>query len=363
MSMKNIKKCIALLLACGMILSLTGCKMVGEAVKDKVGDAISDAVGDLGGDIGQSISDALGGDGSGSISDTINGIIGNAVSDAVGSSVDDAAQNAANEAGHAAAVAIAKQDPSYWCDKFGTNRCPFSIEAAGICFDYHFRDGGDFANWVYTEENTAGWYLYDNHVISSDNTVAINLEGIDSFSSCCTYEAKLYTGEKLDAEAQKSYAEVGVFHVLNSYTPVRTNWGVKLIPNGCGNTFDDLEFKNYDLNCVLDRQEWFDFYIFGIGNPDMNTESVKVWAFEHRDYSSYPEILDAKLVSEGIELAVFAEDSETNSVLARTYIPDKSADGFDDGYVDLVVTYGNSEYVTVGVVTVSVWDEASGGKG
>lgn len=53
----------------------------------------------------------------------------------------------------------ARLDPSYWCEYYGQNRCPFYINALGIETTYYFRDGGDFANWVYTEENTGNWYI------------------------------------------------------------------------------------------------------------------------------------------------------------------------------------------------------------
>lgn len=374
------KKVIALILSVVMVFSLTGCKMITgkikEEIKDTIGDAISDATGGLsdalsgdlsgnlsdafggitdnlqdvldgfGGDIGGGLSDALGG-----LSDELSGIIGNVAGDAAGEAVGGAADAAISAAG--------RHERQYWADKYETNHCPFTINAVGVDFNYYFRNGGELAFWVYTEENTGDWYINDGHIISGDNKFAISLEDIESLSSCCSYDAKLYTGETIDKEDRKE-RDNGIFNVINSYTPVRTNYGMKLCRDEAEEVFETYPYQAYGINTGLGDQEHFMFYLnnFDYGKK---TEATKLWAFPHRLYSEYPEILTDKDLETGIQIGVFEDDPDNEAICAYAFVPNKQAGGFDDGEaVDLVVTYGDGDNVVVAVITVHV---GVGGKG
>lgn len=359
------KKATALLLVLVMVCSLfSGCSMIKnkikEEIKDTIGDAISDATGGglsnaLDG-LGDSLQNALGdltGGGSGSVSDILNGI-GSDVSDAIG----DAAGSVIGDAADGAISAVGRHDATYWCEKFGANHCPFSINALGIDLPYYFRDGGYFDFWVFTEENTGGWYVYNGYVISEDNAFAIKIDEADSFSSCCTYDAKAYVGEKLDKDERASFYEVGAFYTLNSYTPIPTNWGIKFLRDEDEADFDDVDWKVYSIAAALLDQEYFNFYVAAPGTE--YTEAITLWAYPHQDRTKYPEILTEEYIKAGTQIGTFGYDEENHCEVCRAYVPNKEAGGFGSGLVDLLITYGDTDYVTVGVFTV---DTGVGGKG
>lgn len=338
------KKLTALLLVVAMVASLTGCSMAKKAVEDKISETINNAMTDIAKDASNSISDAFG------------DILGDA-ENTIGQGVDDVA----NEAAHDVKTALNRHDPSYWADRFGTNYCPFSISTLGIYTDYHFRNGGELENWVFCEENTSGWYVYNGYIISADNTFALKIDECDSLSSCCSYDATPFMGDVLDKDERASYFECGTFHVLNSYTPIRTNWGIKILRGECGELFDNVDFKMYDLGCALGDQEHFEIH-FEEMDYDGSLETTKLWACAHRDYNEYPEILDDKFLEEAkaVQIGTFEGNDDTHSFCCYAYIPNEKADGFPEGMVDLVVTYGDGENITVGVVTVGT---GVGGKG
>lgn len=344
------KKTTALFLVLVMVCSLfSGCSMIKNKIKQEIKDTIGDAISD--------VTDGLS-DGSGSISDILNGIGGD-IAGAIGDAAGDAVSDAVGYAADGTIIATGgRHDPSYWCDKFGVNYCPFSITALGISLPYHFRDGGELDSWVYTEENTGGWYVYAGHIISDDNAFAIKIEDMDSLSSCCEYTAKAYTGEKLDKDERKSYFEAGVFYTLNSYTPIPTNWGIKFLRDESTDTFDGTKWQVYDIPAALFDQEYFNFYV---GTPHSEySEAIKLWAFPHQERSNYPEILTDKFMETGMQIGTFSYDDDSHSMLCRTFVPNKEAGGFDAGMVDLILTYGDDENVVAGVLTVGT---GVGGKG
>ena len=186
-----------------------------------------------------------------------------------------------------------KHDSGYWASLYGTNVCPFSLVALGVSKGYHFRDGGELDIWAYTEENTGGWYVYDGYLISGDNLFAVNLSEADSFSSCCDYEAKAYTGKTLSEDERKEQ-QLGSFYILNSYTPVRTNWGIQFVPmKDIGEDFEVPKYTVYGFASELSEQEWFRFYI-KLGS-NWAASNVSLWAFEHIPYTEYPETLSKEL--------------------------------------------------------------------
>lgn len=326
------KKLTALLLAGLMILSLTACsakEIVNEtlsSVKEDIDSKIDETIHDIGQNIISDVKE--------DVEETVEGAVQDAADDVI-----------SNTIGH---------DPSYWAEYYHTNRCPFYINTLGIDLPYYFRDGGDLDFWVYTEDNTSGWYINDGYIISADNAFGIQIEGLDSFSSCCTYEAKAFAGNGLEEEERKAQ-RTGAFYVLNSYTPVRTQWGVQLVKQAdITDGFEVPKFTLYGLTDSLYEQEWFRFYIMEF--YDEYTSEAKLWAFEHKDRSEYPEILSEDFLEKGAYLGEFAYDSSEDRSYLDAYIPNKDAGGFEPVSVDLVMTYGD-ENVTVGVINVVVVSE------
>lgn len=148
-----------------------------------------------------------------------------------------------------------EKNSAYFAEKYGLNICPFSISVNGEEKDYHFRNGGDLTTWTFTEENTDGWYYYNDRVISADNKYAIGPE-IDSFSSSCTYEAQPYDGPALTPEQQAEIKD-GVLYILNSYTPYRLNWGVALESE---TEEDEIEYSANDIEDDFNAGENVCFY-------------------------------------------------------------------------------------------------------
>lgn len=331
------KKVVSCLMVFVVLLSMCAC----SSIKDGINEAIDDAKNGVKDDISNAIGDAVDG-----------------VKDSISDDISDTVNSAEDNVVDAAVSATGRHDSAYWSEYFGTSRCPFSISALGMDFSYYFRAGGDFSFWPYTEENTGNWYVYDGYVISGDNTFAIKIEDCDSFSSCCTYTMVPYTGKTLTAEEQK-VQQTGAFYVLNSYTPVRTNWGIEITTDG--NEVDYYEYKAYGLKDTFKSQEWFRFYVNGINDYSANEEhpleTTKLWAFPHRDRSEYPEFLSEELTKEGIQLGNFEYHEDEDRTYVEAYIPNKDADGFDAGLVDLLITYGDSNYLTVAVVTVNTLAE------
>lgn len=258
----------------------------------------------------------------------------------------------ADETTEAVISDLAKHDADYWTELYGTNRCPFSIVRDGEETRYYFRDGGNLAFWVYTEENTDGWYINDGYIISADNSSAIKIEDMASFSSFCDYEALPYSGNTL-SEEERAAQQTGVFYVLNSYTPVRTNWGVQIVTDEY--TEDDIPgYTAYGLTDELKDQQWFTFYIEDINDYENLEEKASLWAFPHIDRSEYTEFLNDELAATGVKLGDFEYSEEDCATLINTYIPNENADGLAAGEVDLVVTFGSGEQTVIaGLVSVN----------
>lgn len=320
------KKFIGLLITVAMAISLVACVNVDD-LKEQALSGIQDAVNEAKNEVMGLVEDKAG--------ELVGGLsqgVGEAAGEAVGSVL-----------GH---------DPAYFCELYGQNRCPFSISALGVEFDYHFRNGGTLANWVYTEENTGGWYIYDGYIISADNSFAIKIDEADWFSSCCTYEAKVYTGKTLSKEEQAAQT-AGFFHTINSYTPVDTNYGIAIYTN----SEEPGEIEREKLTCyglvdTLKDQEWFSMYVICGWTEDFG-ESVKLWAMEHRDYSKYPEYLSDEDIEKAVCLGNFNYDGSKRVSCIDAYVPNKESGGFEAGQIDLVITYGDNNNLVVGVATVN----------
>lgn len=331
------KKLTAMILAMVMVLSLAAC-----GAKDAIEGAVGDAVNGIKEKAGDAVSDFTEGFGD-AISDAAGSLISGAEQDVV-----DAATGEADKVADEIITDTVGHDLEYWADRFETSMCPFSISYLGLSNSYHFRAGGKLDIWAYTADNTAGWYVLDGYMISGDGICAIKIDDdLESLSSCCEYEASPYAGKTLTKEERDELG--GIFYTVNPYTPIRTNWGFQFI---VGDVPEDLpEFTAYGFADTLKDQEWFTFFI---DNLDFdNPEAVKLWAFEHRDRSEYPEIIKDELLESAVSLGDFKFDEAENETSLKTFIPNEAAGGFAPGKVDLVMTYGDSEYVTVGVMTVS----------
>lgn len=318
------KKIIALLLTVTMMMCLVACGKKNE--EDTSGTEVT-----------------------GSVEDTAEDTVEDAAGDNDDENVSDPAEEAVSTAsGHG---------PDYWCNLFGVNRCPFYISCLGISSSYYFRNGGQLDFWTYTEENTGGWYYYDGYVISADNAFAIKADEADSFSSCCEYEAVPYTGKSLSKDEQK-VQEKGAFYVINSYSPISTNWGIQFMTEDEINKIDGdfPELTCYGFTKSLKDQEKFGLYIKYDPSGYDNSEKVNLWALKHQDRSKYSEFLTAEEMGNGICLGEikFVEDEKS---AINTFIPNKAAGGLEAGEVDLVITYGNTENMVVGLVEVDVLGE------
>lgn len=327
------KKITAMLLALAMVVSLSAC-----GAKEQ----IENAVGDIKNQASDAVSDFAEGFG-----DAISGAVGDIIS-AAGEDVVSAAEEGADKVADEIITETLGHGPEYWSEKFGVNMCPFSISYLGISNSYHFRSGGKLDIWAYSSDNTAGWYVLDGYMISGDGICAIKIDNdLESLSSCCEYEASPYTGKTLTKEERDELC--GIFYTLNPYTPVRTNWGFQFI---VGDVPEEIpEYTAYGFADTLKDQEQFTFFMEDIDIE--NPETVKLWAFEHRDRSEYPEIIKDELLESAVSLGDVKFDEAENRSYLKTFIPNEAAEGFAPGKVDLVLTYGDSEYVTVGVMTVN----------
>ncbi len=284
-------------------------------------------------------------EGEGSIEDTVEETVGDAVEETVSDTVEEAVST------------VLGHGPEYWCELFELNRCPFSISCLGVSNDYYFRNGGQLAFWTYTEENTGGWYYYDGYVISADNAFAIKADEADYFSSFCAYEAAPYTGKTLSKDEQK-VQEKGAFYVINSYSPISTNWGIQFMTDDelNKNGGDIPELTCYGFTKSLEDQEKFGLYIKYDPSTYDNSEKINLWALKHQERSKYSEFLTDEEIQNGVCLGEI-KYTENEICAINTFIPNKAAGGLEAGEVDLVITYGNTDNMVVGLVEVDVVGE------
>lgn len=142
--------------------------------------------------------------------------------------------------------------------------------------------------------------------------------------------------------------------MLNPYTPVATNWGMKFFTDSNRDSGDLPESSVYGLTDTLNDQEFFDMYLSWnpAWYPEFDGDALDLWAFEHRDMSEYPELLTDELKGQSANLGCFDYDEESDLAHIRTYIPNKEGDGLDPCRTDLLITYAGD--VVVGLVTVDV---------
>lgn len=252
----------------------------------------------------------------------------------------------------------AGRGPDYWAEYYGQNRCPFYITHGDDELKYYMKNGGKLPYWVYTSDNTDGWYIHNGYIISSDNKYAISLEEAEdqSFSSFCTYETKPYDGETLTKEQQAQQLN-GVFYVLNPYTPVSTNWGLRFFTDDNRENADELpEPAVSGLTDTLNEVEEFDMYVMWNPDwyPDFDGDTIDLWAYKHRDMSEYPEVVPDELEDEAANIGCFEphDPDDPDWAHIRTAIPDKEGNGMEPGLVDIVMTYAGD--VVVGLVTVEI---------
>lgn len=224
------------------------------------------------------------------------------------------------------------KDAYYYADLYDTNVCSFSIIVDGAEHKYYFRNGGHLENWVFTEDNTDGWYYYNGLVISKDGKYAIGPD-TDSFSSFCDYTANPYAGDTL-TEEQQAEKKPGFLYVLNSYTPVSTNWGI----------FLSNDADNYDGLTCLDIDSDFSkgdaIHLFA--RLDLDSEDLSngtVYVFPHQDTAAYTGEMTDELKSAAVFSANIENNGSDEAVKSVITVSDEAVEASEDGAFDLVFTY------------------------
>lgn len=236
------------------------------------------------------------------------------------------------------------KDAYYYAELYGTNVCPFYINYSGTEIKYCFRNGGHLEDWVYTENNTDGWYYLDGMVISRDGKYAVGPE-MDSFSSFCTYEAHPYNGQTLTEEQQKEIID-GVLYVVNSYTPIDTVCGIALTDNA----EDESEHSCRDIECDFDRDDTINIFTqFKLDN-DVPC-NAGLYVFPHQDAAVYSDDMTDELKA-GAVLETSLANTDGNDVpCASINIPADAVDASEDGRFDLVFTYDD---IIVAYIVITV---------
>lgn len=216
--------------------------------------------------------------------------------------------------------------------KYGISACPFYIRSGGNRKQYFFRGGGELCDWVYTEENTDGWYLYNGLVISADGKYAIG-PGADSLSSFCEYEAHPYDGEVL-TQKERNASRDGVLYVTNSYTPIAANRGIAL--TGDGETASP-ERSCTDIRCSFTAGENICIYITleTAGEP----LPAEVYVIKHDDMYVYGSVISAEMKAQAVTGTIFTGSSADNGPAARISISQNALEGQSSGRFDLVFVY------------------------
>lgn len=233
----------------------------------------------------------------------------------------------------------------YWVEKFSTNVCPFYINCNGVETKYYFRNGGEFVEWLRTENNTDGWYFYENNVISADGKWAIsNWE--DAFSSFCSYEAIPYSGPTL-SEEERTVIVPGTLYALHSWTPFDL-WGYYYHPYiECGDSTS--EEKTFALdNCCCQFTPGSEIRIFMESRSNDEKEFLEnhttVYIMPHADITVYNGVMDdaAKemVIASGDYIVKSSEDAVDNEEPIFTLtLPETYQDAPLSGDVDVIFAF------------------------
>lgn len=224
-----------------------------------------------------------------------------------------------------------EKDRYYWADKYGLNVCPFYISINGEETKYFFRNGGELKNWVYTEDNTDGWYWYNGMVISKDGKHAVGPE-FEYFSSFCTYEALPYDGPVLTEEEQNAVKE-GVLYVINSYTPINTNWGIALLGEGD----EDVETSCTDIRSSFAAGENIRLYT-SLSQTD-EPMTAEIYVLPHQDGRTFTEEMTVELKQTAVTGTIFAGPVTSEEPAAILCISDRAPAESEDGRFDIILTY------------------------
>lgn len=248
-------------------------------------------------------------------------------------------------------------NPSYWDELYGVNICPFTVTINGVGKTFYFRGGGSFIRWLRSENNTEGWYYYNDLIITKDGKWAIgpgnDPDFNDDFSSFCRYEFKPYDGPTLTAEEQ-AQPQKGAVYALHSYTPLRLWDWTNMILDGEGTPELDTEFTLDALYCEFADQEWIHVYVDERGDSEELMEKAELLYFLHRDIAEYGGYITDELRDTALGCAnyTYREDPEAedrDNPIFSFYIPNEYNDEAFYGDVDLLFVFDNviAYYVVV----------------
>ena len=113
--------------------------------------------------------------------------------------------------------------PESWavkCPYMAKSLNEFYIVCDGIANYYFYRNTYDLKDWINTEFNIDGWYLYYGRIISADGKNALE-ENCEPLSPFVTYNAVPYDGPLPSSD--ESTTVTGTVFALNSCTPYALN--------------------------------------------------------------------------------------------------------------------------------------------
>ncbi|MCQ2973452.1 MAG: hypothetical protein MJ211_01430 [Bacteroidales bacterium] len=243
-------------------------------------------------------------------------------------------------------------DPSYWANKYGIGQCPFDIKTTETK-RFYARSPKDLRDWVYSEMNTDGWYIYNDLVISKDGKWAVGPD-FESFSSFCTYEAKPYDGPSLSEEELAKGFE-GVLYQVKSFIPLKIT-DVQLKGNRI-DTLNNLEPSMYKIRNIFEEQEYISFYLSGKQKCEEEPDAQSfVYAFPHELGIAKAGVLTDELKEKAVaktEIQNLGRDGNNEEPKAEFYIPSENGSGV--GQFDLVFVYNDliSHYITIHTIQKS----------
>lgn len=217
---------------------------------------------------------------------------------------------------------------------FDCGQCPFSIKAGNDSKSYHFRNASQLYSWSYSEQNTDGWYYFNDRLISKDGKWAIGPE-VDDFSSCCQYEAQPYDGPTM-SEEDLAKPQIGVVYQKQSFVPM---FLTRVQAKGSKDVAEIPMYQLYGFQGEFAPEEAIQFFLNSVRfSEQFPIDNASIYVFPHEAGAANEDVLSDDMKANALHSIIYQEP-ESEGMPNFEMLAPELPEGSSEALFDVIFTY------------------------